>query len=114
MKNKAKSKDVYVSDISFDVIEEDLHKLFSVCGTVRAVHMLTDQRSDQFNGRAFVRMASDAEAKDAVNMLDGTRLINRCIRVSAARDKPIVTPVVEVAEKEPRRRRAAKGSRKKP
>lgn len=113
MKNKAKVKDIFVADISFDVVEEDLRKLFSVCGTVRAINMLTDQRSGKFSGRAFVRMATDAEAKEAVNMLDGTLLINRCIRVTAARDKPEPNPVEEKEEK-PRRRRQPKGKRKKP
>lgn len=109
MKNKSKNKDIFVADISFDVVEEDLRKLFSVCGTVRSINMLTDQRSGKFSGRAFVRMGTDAEAKEAVNMLDGTRLINRCIQVSAAKDKPETAPVAEVEEKKARRRRAPKG-----
>jgi len=104
MKNKAKVRDIFVADISFDVVEEDLRKLFSVCGSVRAISMLTDQRTGKFSGRAFIRMGTDAEAKDAVNMLDGTLLINRCIQVSAATDKPEVAPVVAV-EKKPARRR---------
>lgn len=112
MKNKAKAKDIFVSDISFDVVEEDLRKLFSVCGTVRTIHLLTDEKSGQFSGRAFVRMATDAEAKEAVNMLDGTRLINRCIRVAAARDKPVVAPLVAVTEERSRRRRQPKGRKK--
>lgn len=112
MKNRAKGKDIFVADISFDVVEEDLLKLFSVCGTVRAINMLTDQRSGKFSGRAFVRMSSDAEAKDAVNMLDGTRLINRCIRVSAAKDKPQAKPTEEVVEKKIRRRQLPKSWKK--
>ena len=105
MKNKSKVRDIFVADISFDVVEEDLRKLFSVCGSVRAITMMTDKRSGKFNGLAFIRMSTDAEAKEAVNMLDGTRLINRCIRVSAARDKPVAAPAVEVKEKKPRRSR---------
>ena len=104
MKNKSKNKDIFVGDISFDAGEEDLRKLFSVCGTVRSINLLTDPRSGKFSGRAFVRMSTDAEAKEAVNMLDGTLLINRCIRVSAARDKPVAAPVVETMAKKPRRR----------
>jgi hypothetical protein len=42
-------------------------------------------------------------------MLDGTLLINRCIRVSAAKDKPEPAPIVEAEEKKSRRRRAPKG-----
>lgn len=112
MKNKSKVKDIFVSDISFDVVEEDLRKLFSVCGTVRTISMLNDQRSGKFSGRAFIRMSTDAEAKEAVNMLDGTRLINRCIKVSAARDKPETKPVMAVEEKRPRPRRSPRGKKK--
>jgi RNA recognition motif-containing protein len=86
MGNKAKGKDIFVADISFDADEEELRKLFSVCGTVRSIHLLTDKRTGQFSGRAFVRMATTEEAKNAVQTLDGALLINRCIRVSLARD----------------------------
>ncbi|NOY14470.1 MAG: RNA-binding protein [Deltaproteobacteria bacterium] len=111
MKNKTKGKDIYVTDISFDAGEEDLKKLFSVCGTVRSVHLLTDARTGNFNGRAFVCMASDAETKEAINMLDGTRLINRCISVCATREKPAAEPFA-ATEKRPRQRRQPKGRRK--
>jgi RNA recognition motif-containing protein len=74
--------------------------------------MLKDERSGHFNGRAFIRMSTDAEAKEAIHMLDGTRLINRCIQVSAARDKPVSAPVVAPAVKKPRRPRPGKGSRR--
>ncbi len=113
MSKKSKVKEIYVADISFEVEEEDLHKLFSVCGSVRGINMLKDERSGNFNGRAFIRMATDAEAKEAINMLDGTRLLNRCISVSAARDKPLNAPVMAVAEeKKPRRRERPKRTRK--
>ncbi len=103
MKNRAKNKDIFVAEISFEAGEEDLRKLFSVCGTVRNIKLLTDARSGKFSGRAFVRMGSDAEAKDAVQTLDGTRLIDRCIRVSAARDKPEAKPIVEADPKRVKR-----------
>ncbi len=112
MKNKSKVKDLFVADISFDVVEEDLRKLFSVCGTVRSISMLNDQRSGKFSGRAFIRMSTDAEAKDAVHMLDGALLINRCIRVSAARDKPEAKPAEDVAERKPRQRRSTRGKKR--
>lgn len=112
-KNKTKGKDIFVTDISFDVEEEDLNKLFSVCGTVRSINMITDARSGKFGGRAFISMATDAQTREAINMLDGTLLINRCIRVCATRDKPVVEPVLETAVEKPRpRRRQPKGRRK--
>ena len=112
MKEKSTNKDLFVSDISFDVVEEDLRKLFSVCGTVRSIHMITDQKSGQFKGCAFVNMATAAEAKEALNMLDGTRLINRCISVSAARPKQAAAPVTEPPAEKPKRGRGPRRGRK--
>ncbi len=112
MKEKSTNKDLFVSDISFDVEEEDLRKLFAVCGKVRSIHMITDPKSGQFKGCAFVNMATAAEAREALNMLDGTRLINRCISVSAARPKPTAAPVVEEVSERPRRERRPRGRRK--
>jgi hypothetical protein len=111
MKPKQKIKEVFVSSIDFETTEEDLHKLFSVCGTVRAIHLLNDSQG-RFNGAAFIRMASEAENRDAINMLDGTRLGKRYICVAAPRPKeaPVVEP--EPPEKRSRRRRTPKGLKK--
>ncbi len=108
MKNQAPGKELYVTDISFDVTEEDLQKLFSVCGTVRSIHLLTDPKSGHFSGRAFVKMSSAAEAKDALNMLDGALLLNRCIKVSAARQKQAAPPATEAPPQRSRRPRRPK------
>jgi len=115
MKNKPKIKDIFVSELSYDVTEEDIHKLFSVCGTVRSVNMVTDPKNGQFKGVAFVCMSNDAETREAINMLDGTRLIDRCINVSAAKTKEEMaasSPVVELPEKRTRRKRIPKGRKK--
>ena len=113
MKAKTKIKDIFVADISFEATEEDLHKLFSVCGTVRSINMLTDPQKGHFKGVAFVRMSTDAENREAINMLDGTRLIDRCISVAAAKTKEELTSeVVELPEKRTRRKRVPKGRKK--
>jgi RNA recognition motif-containing protein len=114
MKTKAKIKDIFVGDISFEATEEDLHKLFSVCGTVRSIHMLTDPQGGHFKGIAFICMSNDAETRDAINMLDGTRLLDRCISVSAAKTKEEMKAAdpVEIPEKKARRKRVPKGRKK--
>ena len=97
-----------------EATEEDLHKLFSVCGTVRSINMVNDPRSGQFRGIAFVCMSNDAETREAINMLDGTRLIDRCIGVAAAKTKEemAATTTVEIPEKRARRKRVPKGRKK--
>ncbi|MFK5926622.1 MAG: RNA-binding protein [Desulfuromusa sp.] len=115
MRNKKRIKDIFVSELSFEVTEEEIRKLFSVCGTVRSINMVTDPKSGQFKGVAFVCMSSDAETKEAINMLDGTRLIDRCISVSAAKTKEemaVIAPVVEIPERRTRRKRVPKGRKK--
>ena len=108
MKDKPTNKELFVTDISFDVEEEDLRKLFAVCGDVRSIHLMTDKKSGKFTGCAFVKMSSGAEAKDAIHMLDGARLINRCISVRPAEPKTagatVAPPPVENTRRPPRPR----------
>lgn len=111
LKKTTKIKDLYVTDISFDVAEEDLRKLFSVCGTVRSIHMMNDAKTGQFTGRAYVSMANEKESRDAINTLDGALLINRCISVCASRPKETTGPAVEEA-RDKRRRPQSKGRRR--
>jgi len=91
MKPDSITRELFVTDISPEVDEEQLRKLFSVCGGVGNIHMVVDKRSGQFSGCAFIRMASLAEAKDALVSLDGARLHNRCISVKPARSKSSAT-----------------------
>ena len=111
MKEKSTNKDLYITDISFEVEEEDLRKLFAICGTVRNIYMMIDQKSGLFKGTAFVHMATAAEAREAL-MLDGTRLIDRCISVSAALPKKPAAPAVETVVEKPKRARRPRRRRK--
>lgn len=111
MKPKQKIKEVFVSSIDFETTEEDLHKLFSVCGTVRSINMLTDPHGRP-SGVAFIRMASEAENRDAINTLDGTRLGHRCIGVAVPRPKQAPVVEAEPEEKRSRRKRIPKGRKK--
>ncbi len=78
------SKDLYVRNISLEAGEEDVRKLFSVVGKVSFIHLATDTRTGQFKGYGYVKMSSEAEAKEAITSLNGARLINRIITVTEA------------------------------
>ena len=78
-------KELYVRHISDKATEDDIRKLFSVAGTVVSVHLITDPETGQFKGCAFVKMATDNEAQEAITTLDGALLINRVIIVGKAR-----------------------------
>jgi RNA recognition motif-containing protein len=102
MKSKSTGKDLYVAEIAFEAEEEDLRKLFSLCGTVRAIHMINDPKSGRFKGCAFVHMASAAQARDAINTLDGTYLLKRCISVTAAQPRKAAPAPARVDASQPK------------
>ena len=78
------SKELYIGSLSYEATEYDIEKLFSVSGRVTSVHLICDNKTGEFKGCGYVRMSSEAEAKDAINSLDGAMLIDRRITVSEA------------------------------
>lgn len=80
-------RELYVGNISNEATEDDLRKLFSVSGKVGSIHLITDPVSGKFKGCCYVKMGSEAEAKDAIESLDGALLLSRLLRVSESRPK---------------------------
>jgi RNA recognition motif-containing protein len=85
-------KELYVGHMSYDTTEYDLENLFSVSGRVTSVHLITDAQTGEFKGCGYVRMSTEAEAKDAIASLDGALLIDKKITVSEARPQKHTTP----------------------
>ena len=79
------AKELYIGHMSYEATEEDLRRLFAVAGSVTSVHIITDPQSGKSKGCGYVRMATDAEVKEAIESLDGALLIDRVITVSEAR-----------------------------
>jgi RNA recognition motif-containing protein len=79
------SKDLYVKNLTDATGEEELRTLFAVAGKVSYIHLVKDPRSGDFCGSAYVKMATEAQAKEAIELLDGAWVNNRLIGVSIAR-----------------------------
>lgn len=79
--------EVYVGQISGLVTEDEVRKLFSVVGTVTSVHLVTDPASGEFRGCGYVRMSTEEEAGEAVDLLNGAKLGDRLIVVKNAAPK---------------------------
>jgi RNA recognition motif-containing protein len=77
-------KELYVGSLSYDVTEYELEKLFSVSGRVTSIHLITDAVTGEFKGCGYVRLSTEAEAKDAIASLDGALLLGKKITVSYA------------------------------
>ena len=80
--------ELYLGSMSPKVTEEDIINLFKLVGTVTSIHLIRDAISGDFKGCGYVRMATIAQAKDAIETLDGALLIDKVITVSEARPNP--------------------------
>lgn len=81
-------KRLYVGNLSFGATESDLRELFGRSGSVAEVKVMTDRETGQPRGFAFVEMSTDAEARDAIDQLNGQELGGRALKVSEAQERP--------------------------
>jgi RNA recognition motif-containing protein len=79
--------EIYVGRISGTVTEDEVRNLFSVVGTVASVHLVNDPASGEFRGCGYVRMSTEEEAREAVDLLNGAKLGDRLIVVKDAPPK---------------------------
>lgn len=78
---------IYVSNLSFDVQDEDLKNFFTPYGEVDSAKVITDRETGKSRGFGFVEMADEGASKKAISELDGTTVDNRTISVSVAKPK---------------------------
>jgi RNA recognition motif-containing protein len=78
---------IYVSNLSFNVADEDLRDFFSDYGEVTSAKVITDRETNRSRGFGFVEMSDDAAAEKAISELDGATVEGRAIRVSVAKPK---------------------------
>ncbi len=78
---------LYVGNLSFSTTEDELRTLFSESGTVTDVALIKDRDSGRSKGFAFVTMATQAEAEQAVKTLNGASFGERELKVNPARPR---------------------------
>jgi len=81
------STKLYVGNLSFQTSSGDLEQLFVGAGTVESVNVITDRDTGRSRGFAFVEMASQAEAEEAIKQLNGKEIDGRSLTVNAARPR---------------------------
>lgn len=82
------SRKLYVGNLPYTTTEQDLQSLFASAGTVDAVNVMHDMATGRARGFAFVEMASEEEAQQAINMLNDRDFGGRNLTVNEARPKP--------------------------
>jgi RNA recognition motif-containing protein len=80
-------KRIYCGNLSFQATDEEVRTLFSPHGQVTDVHIVTDRETGRSRGFAFVEMASDDQAKAAIQALDGSQHANRTLKVNEAQPR---------------------------
>jgi len=80
-------KKLYVGNLSFDTTETQLRELFAPFGAVQTAQVITDRDTGRSKGFGFVEMASDQEAKAAIDGLSGKMVDGRSLTVNEAKPK---------------------------
>src|ERR1700710_2360490 len=78
---------IYVSNLSFNVTDEDLQDYFAEYGEVTSAKVIMDKFTGKSRGFAFVEMSDDEAAKKAIQELDGASVDGRTIGVAIAKPR---------------------------
>ena len=77
-------KRIYCGNLSFQSSQDDVRALFAAHGEVTDVHMVMDRETGRARGFAFVEMATEEQAKAAIQALDGHSAGGRNLKVNEA------------------------------
>jgi RNA recognition motif-containing protein len=78
---------IYISNLSFAVQDEDLRGYFAEYGEVTSAKVIMDKYTNRSKGFGFVEMSDDAAANKAIAELDGATVDGRAIKVTVAKPK---------------------------
>jgi RNA recognition motif-containing protein len=78
---------IYVSNLSFNVQDDDLKGFFESYGEVVSAKVIMDKMTNRSRGFGFVEMSDDAAAKKAIAELNGGIVEGRAINVTEAKPR---------------------------
>lgn len=78
---------IYVSNLSFNVQDEDLRDFFTPYGDVTSAKIILDRETNRSRGFGFVEMSDDTAAKKAIAELDQATVEGRTVKVMEAKPK---------------------------
>ena len=78
---------IYVSNLSFNVQDEDLREFFTPYGEVTSAKVISDRETGRSRGFGVVEMSDDAAAQKAVAELNDASVDGRTIKVMEAKPK---------------------------
>ncbi|OGB97696.1 hypothetical protein A3F06_01225 [candidate division TM6 bacterium RIFCSPHIGHO2_12_FULL_36_22] len=75
---------IYVGNLPYSLTEEGLEELFKAYGKVSAVRIIKDKFTGNSKGFAFVEMATEDAAQEAIDALNGKEIDGRALRINKA------------------------------
>ena len=76
-----------VRNLSKSTTQEELNTLFAQAGKVTSIHLITNRRSGESKGFAFVTMSAQSEVDKAVSMFNSYSLDHRQLKVELAKPR---------------------------
>ena len=76
---------LYVGNITYNTDENTLRELFSQCGEVKEVKVITDRDTGRSKGFAFVEMENKEAGEKAISELNEKEVDGRALKVNEAR-----------------------------
>jgi RNA recognition motif-containing protein len=78
---------IYVSNLAFNIQDEELKNLFTPFGAVTSAKVINDRESGRSRGFGFVEMEDDNAAGEAIQQLNQSMQDGRSMSVAEARPK---------------------------
>lgn len=79
------AKKLYVGNLPHAVDNSELQSIFEAHGTVESAQVIMDRYTGRSKGFGFVEMASENEAKSAIEAMNGAEVGGRPLTVNEAR-----------------------------
>jgi len=76
---------LFVTNLSYDVTQDELSELFSQIGKVVSTNIILDRETGQSRGFGFIEMSSETEALEAIKKLDNSDFKGRTLMVKESR-----------------------------
>ncbi len=78
---------IYVGNLPYSIDRDQLRDIFAAYGEVAAARIVNDRETGRSKGFGFVEMADDAQARAAIEALNGSDIGGRKAVVNEARPR---------------------------
>ena len=83
--SSGKLVEIYVGNLSYDVDDNQLNKLFAKFGVIKSARVVINRHNNKSKGYGFVEMPHREEAEIAIKKLNNFEYLGRLMKVNEAR-----------------------------